>query len=647
MTNPFSGQAFGATSRSNAERRQLATLLSSILLIFVGVYLLSTTAVVPYIGIFMAALGIAVSVGQFYIHSIVDKVLYATRRDFYRGTSFSQLLFGGFILFLSASDLIQQNLGYGMIWDKAPIVTNLFYFTAYLLGFWSFPAMVVVVLSFLYPLPPENAMGRGTSMIRVWELPNSLKRLKDEEHFPQLHGHSKALVWLLLWSCFAGSLSLGFDLFRHIMSSEISSTMGVRLNSVTYAAFTLSATLTFLTSILLFARRLQRLFREKEGVAGFAFFMSMMALFAFPPILQLIISTIDSLLQEKKFAIILFAFLVMLMGWFALNRLKRLLPAGFQQPPLMGLGRFIPVATEYSTLVVLTVSIVSMILIIGGLQVFGKNGELPPLYYFSFLFYVLGCNYMAAVDLRIAAESAAKLQEHVLDDKFVSSVAHELYNPLTPVQSFVVDEDLKEIIRRPIEDNTELDNIRKSLLELHQAAIDGVTQAISYTHELKNRGSFAKLNMERLDIASFCERFVDLYRQQTKMPYGELDLTCHPNARPFVMGDDRLLKSVLRIYLDNAVEATETGKLNEIKVIVDRENQKEAPVTLTIRDTGRGMNLQQRERFGHQQYSTKVGGTGVGTAIARRFVEEMGGSSPTVLSEEGVGTTVKMSFIAQ
>ena len=64
--------------------------------------------------------------------------------------------------------------------------------------------------------------------------------------------------------------------------------------------------------------------------------------------------------------------------------------------------------------------------------------------------------------------------------------------------------------------------------------------------------------------------------------------------------------------------------------------------TVSVSDTGSGMPPEVRSKlFTDAAYSTKPGGTGLGTRIVRRIVEQHRGR-PSVMSEPGQGTTITL-----
>lgn len=106
-----------------------------------------------------------------------------------------------------------------------------------------------------------------------------------------------------------------------------------------------------------------------------------------------------------------------------------------------------------------------------------------------------------------------------------------------------------------------------------------------------------------------------------------------------VMGDPTKLRQVLINLMGNAVKFTHSGSVT----LQIKPGERQREVYFSVMDTGIGIPVRSIdkifERFSQADQSTtrKFGGTGLGTAIARGIVEEMGGHI-WVESEEGVGS---------
>jgi CheY-like chemotaxis protein len=104
-------------------------------------------------------------------------------------------------------------------------------------------------------------------------------------------------------------------------------------------------------------------------------------------------------------------------------------------------------------------------------------------------------------------------------------------------------------------------------------------------------------------------------------------------------GDAQRLTQVLVNLLSNAVRYTPAG--GDIAVSVDRQ---ESGVTLRVRDNGRGIEPEQKERIfdmfvrGGHVNADRNSGLGVGLALARKIVELHGGAIEVVSEGAGKGS---------
>ncbi len=96
------------------------------------------------------------------------------------------------------------------------------------------------------------------------------------------------------------------------------------------------------------------------------------------------------------------------------------------------------------------------------------------------------------------------------------------------------------------------------------------------------------------------------------------------------------LKQVLLNLLQNSIEAEEKGGTITVKAY--KENGK---VFLWIKDTGKGMDQETLKKIFQPFFTSKSKGTGLGMAIVKKLVEQMGGELH-VNSQLGKGTSIQI-----
>ena len=111
-------------------------------------------------------------------------------------------------------------------------------------------------------------------------------------------------------------------------------------------------------------------------------------------------------------------------------------------------------------------------------------------------------------------------------------------------------------------------------------------------------------------------------------------------ALPVISGDGMLLEQVFMNLIGNAIEATSEGETITVVTGVDRRNGS-LEVFAEIRDTGKGIAPEEIPRIFDLFYTTKAQGTGVGLALAKKFIEAHGGTI-AVVSSPGEGATFRV-----
>ncbi len=186
-------------------------------------------------------------------------------------------------------------------------------------------------------------------------------------------------------------------------------------------------------------------------------------------------------------------------------------------------------------------------------------------------------------------------------------IAHEIKNPLTPIQLSA-----ERIARK----------FRNGDGDTQEAIEEGTRTIVSEVGELKRMvdefARFARMpavHLRHAQLAGILHGAASLYRDVKKGVTvtvdieGELELLLDPEQIRRAVGN----------LLKNAVEATEAG---EIRVTARRESQH---VVIEISDPGRGVPDADKEKLFLPHFSTKGRGTGLGLAIVHRIVNDHDG----------------------
>jgi two-component system nitrogen regulation sensor histidine kinase NtrY len=202
-------------------------------------------------------------------------------------------------------------------------------------------------------------------------------------------------------------------------------------------------------------------------------------------------------------------------------------------------------------------------------------------------------------------------------------IAHEIKNPLTPIQ--LSSQRLTRFLdrRNPAEITDPLD---PELTRLTQECSRLIEREVATLAQLVNEFS----QFVRFPTAKLAPTSANVVIQEAVEVFsGRLDgitlKTSLAENLPPVRADGGLLRSVVVNLIDNAAEALETATLREITVSTSANGDGET-VEICVQDTGHGISPEDKDRLFLPHFSTKNRGTGLGLAIAARIVAEHGGT---------------------
>jgi signal transduction histidine kinase len=232
-------------------------------------------------------------------------------------------------------------------------------------------------------------------------------------------------------------------------------------------------------------------------------------------------------------------------------------------------------------------------------------------------------NSMAA---ELKAQRAQLERTHRLEAwaEMARQVAHEIKNPLTPIQLSA------EHLRRVHEDRGAP---MSPVLESCVSSILGQVRLLrQISSEFSSFASSPTARRSAVDPTDLVAEVVDPYRTGLQ---GRIDIQSRvPAGLPPVMVDRTLTARALSNIVENALHAMPGQGTLSIEAAVEPSH-----VRLSIADSGVGMDDEALERMFEPYFSTKTTGTGLGLPIARRNIE-LNGGSVDVQSTKGVGTTV-------
>ena len=205
-------------------------------------------------------------------------------------------------------------------------------------------------------------------------------------------------------------------------------------------------------------------------------------------------------------------------------------------------------------------------------------------------------------------------------------LAHEIKNPLTPIQLSAERLRRKYLHTLPEEDAQVLDRATHTIVQQVEAMKEMVNAFSDYARA-------PDMDINLFDLDKLVHEVVDLYRAQKSGV--EIVLVSDPSM-PLIEADMGRVRQILHNLIRNAMEALEGTNDGRIDVHVSAAEIDEVEVIqIKVEDNGHGFQLDTVSQIFDPYVTTKPKGTGLGLAIVKKLVEEHVGSIRASNRSEG------------
>ncbi len=206
-------------------------------------------------------------------------------------------------------------------------------------------------------------------------------------------------------------------------------------------------------------------------------------------------------------------------------------------------------------------------------------------------------------------------------------IAHEIKNPLTPIQLSA--ERLRKKFRK---------DIAPAELEIFDRCTDTIVRQVGdITQLIDEFSAFARMPAPKFAEHDATELIrAAVFAQGVASPDIDVELM-DPVPEVSVVADGRMLAQALTNVLKNAAEAVGARRQSEKGRIRVRLVSNDAGVAFEVEDNGVGLPAKDRDRLTEPYVTTREKGTGLGLAIVKRILEDHGGDLELTDSRSGAG----------
>ncbi len=215
-------------------------------------------------------------------------------------------------------------------------------------------------------------------------------------------------------------------------------------------------------------------------------------------------------------------------------------------------------------------------------------------------------------------------------------LAHEIKNPLTPIQLSAERLEMKLTGKLQVPEQVILNKSVKTIVD----QVDAMKRLVN---EFRDYARLPLADLKPLDLNALVQDVMQLYgAENAAVPvHAQLEAAC-----PLIMGDAQQLRQVVHNLLQNAQDATE-GQAHPTVSIATQLGATSGRVRLLVRDNGPGFPPNILNRAFEPYVTTKTRGTGLGLAVVKKIADEHSARIELKNREsEGrvIGAQVSLSF---
>ena len=227
----------------------------------------------------------------------------------------------------------------------------------------------------------------------------------------------------------------------------------------------------------------------------------------------------------------------------------------------------------------------------------------------------LNLNFNSMIDkLQKQQDKLLFSERHAAWESVARKLAHEIKNPLTPIQLSI--DRIKEKYLKKVGKDEEnflayLNTINKQIKDIERLL-----------NEFSDFARMPKPIMKKIDINNVISRSINLNK------FSEIDLTFHliNNKTPnFINGDEEQLNRVFINLIKNGIESINEKKTKNVdfkgEINIDIKEDSDY-IYVTIIDNGLGFEHVDKAKMLTPYYTTKKKGTGLGLAIVTKVISD-------------------------
>jgi len=209
------------------------------------------------------------------------------------------------------------------------------------------------------------------------------------------------------------------------------------------------------------------------------------------------------------------------------------------------------------------------------------------------------------------AKKLAKSERESAWREMAKQIAHEIKNPLTPMKLSI------QYLQKAWKDG--IPDFDQRLEKFSNSLISQINNLSSIATEFSNFAKMPRARAEEVDIIAKLNETINLFESTENVKF----ITDFKNIDElFVYADKEQLLIVFSNLIQNGIQAVPKGRDAEIKIGIEVIKDY---VKISIKDNGRGIPDDLKDKLFIPNFTTKSSGMGLGLAIVKNIVVNAGG----------------------
>ncbi len=229
-------------------------------------------------------------------------------------------------------------------------------------------------------------------------------------------------------------------------------------------------------------------------------------------------------------------------------------------------------------------------------------------------------------------EAAFEKEKNETLNSLIAGIAHEIKNPLTAISASAA----------MIQEKGDNEKFRQAFSAFIPQEIDRVTRLINSLID------YARPSGSKIELVNLNEIILSV-AELAKVTAKKIDIAVEMDMEDqlqFIGDRDKMKQSLLNLVINSAeaIRQRQDDIQHQHRISISAERMDDR-IIIKVEDDGIGMSASQLNRCMNPFYTTKPAGTGIGLALTKQYVEEVGGTI-TVASERNVFTAVEIQLPA-